>query len=452
MSRPRIGGLRTRLWAVVAVAAVLALAAIVVIFNLVLSGRLSADAQSILRSRASGVVAGLRVVDGRLKVTESPDDAAVDTQVWVFAGTRPLEHPHATEAVSRAALSLAGGPKRTIELASTETKLFAVPVERRGVRLGTVVASLSLKPYDRTREIALVASLILCVAVLAGVLLLARWVIARALQPVAHMTAQAADWSEHDVEGRFELGPPRDELTQLAATLDALLGRLSASLRHEQRFSAELSHELRTPLAKIRAEAEIALRRKRTPTAYRDALTAVLRAAERMSAVVETLLVAARAESAPHRPLSDVVEAAEQAVEACRTVARERNVALRMLAPTGRVEAIADGELVERILFPLVENGCRYARSEVKVTVAPAQGRVFVRVEDDGPGVARDERLRIFEPGERGQAAEGGPQGSGLGLALARRLARQAGGEIEVEPGDEGGRFAVELPRAERDS
>ena len=87
MSRPRIGGLRTRLWAVVAVAAVLALAAIVVIFNLVLSGRLSADAQSILRSRASGVVAGLRVVDGRLKVTESPDDAAVDTQVWVFAGT-----------------------------------------------------------------------------------------------------------------------------------------------------------------------------------------------------------------------------------------------------------------------------------------------------------------------------------------------------------------------------
>src|SRR5437868_11169455 len=68
------------------------------------------------------------------------------------------------------------------------------------------------------------------------------------------MTRQAADWSEHDLDHRFALGAPHDELTELAATLDGLLDRLAASLRHERRFSAELSHELRTPLARVLAE------------------------------------------------------------------------------------------------------------------------------------------------------------------------------------------------------
>src|SRR5206468_229964 len=74
------------------------------------------------------------------------------------------------------------------------------------------------------------------------------------------MTAQASDWSDHDLERRFSLGQPHDELTQLAFTLDRLLDRLAATLRHEQRLSAELSHELRTPLANIAAQAQFALR------------------------------------------------------------------------------------------------------------------------------------------------------------------------------------------------
>ena len=65
------------------------------------------------------------------------------------------------------------------------------------------------------------------------------------------MTEDAASWSEHDLDRRFDLGEPYDELTRLAATLDGLLERIAASLRHEQRFTAELSHELRTPLARI---------------------------------------------------------------------------------------------------------------------------------------------------------------------------------------------------------
>jgi len=86
------------------------------------------------------------------------------------------------------------------------------------------------------------------------------------------MTEQAAAWSERDLDRRFHLGEPHDEVTRLGATLDGLLDRISASLRRERRFSAELSHELRTPLANLTAEAELALRRDREAAEYRQAL------------------------------------------------------------------------------------------------------------------------------------------------------------------------------------
>src|SRR3954452_279421 len=99
----------------------------------------------------------------------------------------------------------------------------------------------------------------------------AAWGLLRsALRSVSRMTRQAATWSERDLDRRFGLGEPHDELTQLASTLDGLLHRLAASLRHEQRFSAELSHELRTPLSRVIAETELALRRERTPSEYRE--------------------------------------------------------------------------------------------------------------------------------------------------------------------------------------
>ena len=99
-----------------------------------------------------------------------------------------------------------------------------------------------------------------------------RWMLNSAFRPVVKMTNNAEAWSSEDLDRRFDMGPPHDELTQLAHTLDGMLDRLAASLRREQRFSAEVSHQLRTPLAKIKAEAELALRRERPPAYYQESL------------------------------------------------------------------------------------------------------------------------------------------------------------------------------------
>src|SRR5207253_10740374 len=141
----------------------------------------------------------------------------------------------------------------------------------------------------------------------------ARWLLAASLRPVARMTRQAAGWSERDLDRRFGLGEPPDERTELAATLDGLLDRLAASLRREQRFSAELSHELRTPLSRVLAETELALRRERTPQEYRHALEVVRRSAEQLARTVDALVASARYEAGAPRGTADAFAVAAEA-------------------------------------------------------------------------------------------------------------------------------------------
>jgi signal transduction histidine kinase len=324
-----------------------------------------------------------------------------------------------------------------------------VPVVRDGRRLGTVVSAVSLRPYGETQGTALVASVIVALAALAAVAAVAGWLISRALRPVSLMTSQAADWSERDLDRRFSLGEPHDELTQLAATLDGLLDRLAATLRHEQRFSAELSHELRTPLTNVIAEAQFALRHARDIDEYRAGFEQVLQSANRMNRTLETLLAAARAELDPARTTSDATACATAVVEGCAALAAERGIDVSVRGAPARVAVEAD--LVERILAPLVENGCRYGRSSVRVWVRRAGSEVLASVEDDGPGVHAGEGEAIFEPGHRGThpgSAAVVVTGAGLGLALARRLARAAGGDVEADDRAHGGRFIVRLPGA----
>jgi signal transduction histidine kinase len=112
------------------------------------------------------------------------------------------------------------------------------------------------------------------------------------------------------------------------------------------------------------------------------------------------------------------------------------------------LRAGAEAQLLERLLAPLVDNACRYAATEVVIAVGGAGASVVYEVSDDGPGVAEDERERIFEPAVRGSAGTALRSGTGLGLALARRLADAAGGSVEaLEPEGDGARFAVSVPR-----
>ena len=448
--RPRLAamrsrlGIRTRLLLAIAASVAVALALMTVGFNVALHRTLARDVRNLARARVEAELMTIEVEHGRPVVADAPNDTALDTQVWVFAGAQIIERPHVHAAIDAVARRLAGTSGVFADVPAPRTRLLSTAIREEGRQIGTVVVGVALAPYERTERVALYGSLAMALAVLLVVAVGARWALAAALRPVARMTADAEAWSEAEPDRRFAAGEPYDELSQLAATLDGLLGRLAASLRREQRFSAELSHELRTPLARVCAEADLALRRERTSQEYHDALTLVLRNAQQMSRTVDTLVATAQQESGQVRGRSDAAEVLEEAAEICSMLAGERGVELVIDVPPVPIVLGVDGETALRIVQPVVENACRIAGHAIRLSAARRESSVELSIADDGPGVLPEERERIFEPGYRGAAAAG--DGAGLGLALARRLARAVGGELTLESGEGGARFCARLP------
>jgi two-component system, OmpR family, sensor kinase len=449
----RSGGIRGRLVLVVMGVVGIGLVLLVVAFNLILSDRLDNDIDAVLSARANGQMSALDVRNGKLIVTDIPDEATAESQAWVFAGKRVLAAPRSPHhRVDSAAEGLAAGPRRYQDVESPADRLLAEPIIDEGRRVGTVVVAASRTPYESTRKTALIASIVLAAVLILVLGVVARLLLDAALRPVARMTESAAEWSEKDLDRRFNLGPPTDELTRLAATLDALLDRLAAGMRREQRLSAELSHELRTPLAKVSTQAQLLSSSPDLGPEQHDEAATILRAAEEMRDVIDVLMASARADvRVVGRDTADVETAARASLEAARADAEERGVVFE-LAPAngaGPMRATAEPKLVERILAPLVENASRHARSRATVRIVRNGPWLEVAVEDDGPGVPAGQEATIFEPGFRGEeAGNANHGGAGLGLSLSRRLARSAGGDVEADARAEGGRFVVRLPAA----
>ena len=263
------------------------------------------------------------------------------------------------------------------------------------------------------------------------------------------MTEDAADWSEHDLDRRFDLGEPYDELTRLGATLDDLLERIAASLRHEQRFTAELSHELRTPLARIAARPSSRSAASERSDEYRA--RARRDPAERRPDDAHGR-GARRRRAAGGGPRADDERRARGVGCGRRGGTMPPSTghgAIRVALPTSAVRVAVEAELVERIIQPLLDNAVRYGRSTVARRRSPATAPVARRSTSTttAPGVAETSASRSSSRA-CGAARAAPPGGAGLGLALARRLARTAGGDIVARPDPHGGRFSVRLPLA----
>jgi two-component system OmpR family sensor kinase len=434
-------GLRDRVTLATALVLAVGLALLTLGLNLLLSHQLGKDLSSVLRERAEVQLAAITLQRGHLIAREAPNDETLNEQAWIYQGTRNIHRSVAPVAVQRAADTLAAARSGAEVSVAGAVRLRAEPVftDNHARRVGTVVVGASVVPYQDTEHLALVATILLdCFLLTAGVLL-ARRAVGKALRPVAEMTQRAADWSEHDLDRRFDLGPPRDELTALSATLDRLLARIAASLRHEQRFSAEMAHELRTPLSGVRGEAELALRGE-LPSDARRALVQILRGTERMQSVIDTLLKAAPGNARTAPGSASAREAATLAIEAAQSAGRRAGVRFDLAPVTGEPRVGVEQDIVAQALQPLLDNAMRHARENVSLSVSRERGEIRFAVQDDGSGPGVLDANALFEPGESTVGS------AGLGLALARRLARSCGGEVTVDLSATGGRFILCLP------
>jgi signal transduction histidine kinase len=441
MRRPRT--LRTRVAALATLAAAVAVALLVATFNILLASSLDRNADRTLRSRAAAATTTTTVSDGRVRVNESADDAAIDRDVWVYEGARAILRPPGDARLQRLADAVAARPGGYAQTSDEGIRLHSVALTEDGRVVGAVVAGESLEPYNETTDLAFAGSVALGGLLIALVALLTWLATGRALDPVRGMTRTAADWSATDHARRFGPGPRPDELGELAETFDALLDRLSASLRHEQRLSAELSHELRTPLARIAAEAELLGRRTRSREELAEGLRSITANAEEMESILDTLMRAARADAGLDRGRAPLGPLLDRIATRWRPALAAGGIELDVSSPDA-IDIGVDAEVAERILTPMLQNAERHAVHRVLLSAERSGTAVLVHLDDDGPGIPEELREAVFEPGR----TAGDGNGAGLGLALARRLARATGGDVDItcNPAGEGARLRVRLP------
>jgi two-component system, OmpR family, sensor kinase len=436
-------GLRRRIVLGAAGSFAVGLLLLLVAFNVALDRRITSEVDSVLDARATAQRANLAVASGHLRVREAPNDAPLDGAAWVLEGRRLVDPVHMPTELHSAVNEMIPS-RQPAKTTVGDTRLLVRTDPVKGGISATVVSAVSLTPYEDTEQLALIGSAIVAVVLMGLVVVIVNRTVTGALRPVHQMTEQAATWSEQDLHRRFDLGPARDEFTELAATLDGLLNRVDESFQHERRFSAEVAHELRTPLARQRAEAELALAHGDLDDDARAALELVLHEVDRMTVVINTLVAAAQAEFDPahgHSTAGEIIDRLDHALgdgEGAPPLGREP-------VDASPLAVHVDVDYAVQTLLPIAENARRYARSSASIGCESRNGDAVFTLRDDGPGVSPEEAERIFEPGIRGNAAADG-RGAGLGLPLARRLARAVGGDVVAIPRPEGGLFEVLLP------
>ncbi|MGX8905051.1 sensor histidine kinase [Streptomyces netropsis] len=415
---------------------------------------------SLLPAPRSGVDVVL-VLDPRGKVVATSRPSA-EPLARAFADLRPRPGQDAASKVLCCSRAM-GGERGDVVVVRTTP----VPGEERYVYALTVLNDVD----DATHAIALgllggAPPLIALAAAIA-------WAVTGlALRPVTAIRTELAAVTASELGRRVPDPAGGDEVAALARTVNATLDRLEQAVVRQRQFVADASHELRNPVAAVRSQLEVALAAAARPDHRADfpesrgpdratdcpasgavacptgeAVRAALADTVRLQRVAADLLLLARLDARLPTGTGEPVDLALLAAEeAARRPATRVPLTVTAALPTpmrGRT-----GQL-ERLLANLVDNALRHASSRVEVSafLDQAAGQAVLEVADDGPGIAADQRERVFERFVRLDAARDRQSGgSGLGLAIAREIAHAHGGSLVVAAGGGGARLVARFP------
>jgi signal transduction histidine kinase len=345
---------------------------------------------------------------------------------------------------------------RTIEVGGRTLYYLVRPLVHDGTTLGYIQVARTV-PHYRSALTTFALGLGGIVVLLFGALLgLVSWAATRVLRPLRRITAFAESITSADLDERIEVPAAADrETALLARTVNDLLDRLEDRFEALRTFTANAAHELQTPLTVLQGHVEIALRRSRSAESYEETLRLLDRRLGTLVRTVRALLTLTRLDGAPAQteegdalstePVAlDAVVTDEAA--AARPQAEDKDLRLAVETESAWVEGHPD--LLREAIHNLLDNALKYTESgEVRLTVTTEEDRAIFRCRDTGVGIAEADLPhvggRFYRGSDAGTAAS---DGSGLGLALVRRIVAAHDGTLRVEstPG-EGSRFEIAL-------
>ena len=330
---------------------------------------------------------------------------------------------------------------------------IAMQQVRSGDKLFQVYAGVPTEPFDQALDhFRLIEKECLPLLVLIASLL-GYWLSGRSLAPVNRIIATTESISAQNLSRRLEVPRARDELQRLTLTLNAMLDRIQASFSKITQFTADASHDLRTPVAVIRTSAELGLRKQRSESEYREALSKILSTSVEASELLENLLSIARADAGGLNVELHPLELGahlRKAQELAVLLSADKALDIKLETPSDPVWVKADALSLDRLLLILVDNAIKYTPRGGHCEIALSLDRENARitVSDSGIGIAKEDLGHVFDRFYRADRARSrNVRGAGLGLAIARRITDLHGGNIAVEsvPGA-GSTFRVSLP------
>jgi signal transduction histidine kinase len=264
----------------------------------------------------------------------------------------------------------------------------------------------------------------------------------KTLEPIMAMRKQFTEIEATDMSRRLPVPEANDEFRSLTRATNALLDRLEGSVKQLQRFTSDASHDLRSPITAMRAGLEEALLHP-DETDWPKTAQGVLDSLDRLQAIVTDLLTLARLDAGgPHEldsiDLPGLVSAELKRYERGKEVKTD-------FQP--QVTVVGDRLRLNRLLTNLLDNAERHAKSQIKVSVRADGEYAILEVQDDGVGIAPEDRDVVFQRFARLEAARHKDvNGTGLGLPIAREIANAHGGSLTIEDSPVGARFVCRLP------
>jgi two-component system, OmpR family, sensor kinase len=359
--------------------------------------------------------------------------------------------------------------KLTLSLGPDRVAYFTVPARSGGSRYRVrassdpesksyvLLVAQSLGGVDSTLHRLLLIEVLVTLLVLGGIALLGLWVIRLGLRPLTEIGATAATIAAGDLTQRVRREDERTEVGRLGLALNAMLGQIEsaflareASERKLRRFVADASHELRTPLAAVRAYAELFARgAAERPADLERSMTGITRESERMSLLVEDLLLLARLDEG--RPLErepvDLRAVVADAVETARAVEPSRTITCELQEAT----VLGDRDRLRQTVDNLLANVRAHAGdTAVDVTLGREEDVARISIRDSGRGMDEEQLAHVFERFYRADASRARASGGvGLGLSIVAAVAEAHHGRVSASssPG-EGATFVIELPLA----
>ena len=256
------------------------------------------------------------------------------------------------------------------------------------------------------------------------------WSVGRTLKPVRDITATLADITPTDLHQRVQAPPTRDEIGQLARTVNDTLTRLEGAVDEQRRLVADASHELRGPIAALRADLEISIDHpEHTP--WRDVARDVLGDVDRLQHLAEDLLLLARLDAdtqRAHRPVDLAAIAAGSVLDVRRSDITVISTGVGTPAPVS-----GDRDQLTRMVRNLVHNAEQHAPTRITIDVTARHDGTRLRVADDGPGIPASQREHVFERFVRLDTARTRDSGgTGLGLAIVRDVVTTHNGTVTI--------------------